>query len=544
MARQASTPVPFSKSVRKDTAVLMSSARAGVVVPAGYFPLLPGDSCSGSVGIDVQLKEMPKPLLNGVTARFQAWCVPKDAFPQYSGSDELRHAMTGHVIKALGSADRTPPPFFSTITGATLSTALNSAMFKILGIHVPTSATINTDLVDAFALVNNFRRAAHSPKIPRWKYAAEDIAIATSLPPAFWPSSRFAHVVPDYERALVVGSLDLDVIAGQVPVKGISRIGGIFSAGASYSGDASAVTINPTGTSSTVGGMKFNITSAGVSSIFADMAAQTIGVSLNDIDMARKTQAFAKARAAMDGADATGFDNGDSIIALLMQGLDVPTDEFRRPWLLASKIVGVGMVERNATDGASLDKSVTLGRASATLSLNVPQLERGGIVIFTIEVLPERIDERMSDEYLFATNIDHLPNALRDVQRTEPVDIVTKRRIDVKHSTPDGLYGYEPMNFKWNRDFTRCGGVFYQPTPGAGWTENRAAIWQTEIVNPEFGTTHYLAPSPFPHDVFSDQLGDAFEFVTRHAVSIVGLTQMGDPLMENSDDYVEVVTAG
>ena len=44
MARQSTTPVKFNKTTRKDASVLMSSARAGIVVPAGYIPLLPGDS--------------------------------------------------------------------------------------------------------------------------------------------------------------------------------------------------------------------------------------------------------------------------------------------------------------------------------------------------------------------------------------------------------------------------------------------------------------------------------------------------------------------
>ena len=150
----------------------------------------------------------------------------------------------------------------------------------------------------------------------------------------------------------------------------------------------------------------------------------------------------------------------------------------------------------------------------------------------------------MSDEFLFCLQPDDLPNALRDVQRVEPVDLVLNRRIDARHATPNALYGYEPMNDKWNRDFTRLGGDFYMGTPGGGWTENRSNIWQTEIVNPSFSGTHYLAPSPFPHDVFSDTEGSAFEFVCRHEVRINGLTQIGDVLAENNDDYDAVVEAG
>ena len=46
MARQSTAPVQFNRTVRKDTSVLMSSARAGKVIPCGYVPLLAGDSAS------------------------------------------------------------------------------------------------------------------------------------------------------------------------------------------------------------------------------------------------------------------------------------------------------------------------------------------------------------------------------------------------------------------------------------------------------------------------------------------------------------------
>lgn len=537
MSRQSTTPVSFSPSTRIDRAVTMSSGRAGVVVPVTYFPLLPGDSASGRVGVDVQLAEMPKPLLNGVTANFQAWFVPKSAFPQFSGRDELMHAMTGEAIKTLGAADRTPPPYFNVLSGTAGDVVYASALYRTLGLHGFTGAAMNTDLIDAFNLVYNFRLAAHSSRLPRRKYAVEDIAQATSLPPAFWPSPRFSRVVPDYERALVVGSLDLDVIAGRLPVTGIVGYGAtdLVTGDTGYSDKVSV--------GSGTGWLNLR-RAGGKADVWAEMAGQTLGVSLADIDKARTTQAFAKLRTAYAGNDATGFDNDDTLVALLMMGLSVPDEQFKRPWLLDSQRVPVGFAERFATDAANLDQSVTQGRASVSLSLNIPRNDVGGVVIVTVEVLPERIDERMTDEWLFYNSFDKLPNALRDVQRVEPVDYVKNRRVDAKHAQPGQLYGYEPMNDVWNRDFTRLGGVFYQATPGAGWTENRAAIWQTEIVNPTFSATHYLAPADFPHDVFSDTTADAFEFVARHSVSIVGLTQIGDVLAENSDDYDAVVSAG
>lgn len=545
MARQSTTPVSFNKSTRKDTAVLMTSAKAGVVVPVGYVPLLPGDSASGRVGIDVQLKEMPKPLLNAVHANVQAWFVPKSAHPQFSGRDELLHAMTGEKIKALGQPDRDPPSYFRKIApGAGTDMFRGSKIATTLGLHLDATTEANADLVDAFNLIYNFRLAAHSSRLPRRKYFQEDFVASCTLPPAFWPSSRLSRVVPDYERALIVGALDLDVAAGRMRVEGL------------YAGDPgenkSTRQINaqgqiaPTAATRQSRALYATVQAGGgnILPIFTEMAGGAVSVTLADIDKARTTQAFAKLRTAYAGNDATGFDNDDTLVALLMQGINVPDEDFKRPWLLDSQRVPVGFAERFATDAANLDQSVTLGRASASLSLNVPQQDVGGIIIFTVEVLPERVDERMSDEWLLSTKFDHLPNALRDVQRVEPVDLVRNRRVDAKHTAPNALYGYEPMNDKWNRDFTRLGGDFYMATPGGGWTENRSNIWQSEIVNPTFSGTHYLAPQPFPQGVFADPSADAFECVVRHAVSIVGLTQIGDPLAENNDDYAAVESAG
>lgn len=550
MARQSTAPVQFTRTTRKDTAVTMSSARAGVVVPVAYVPLLAGDSASGRVGVDIRLKEMPKPLLNGVVANFQAWFVPKSAHPQFPGRDELMHARTGEKIKSLGAADRDPPPFFTEVSGANLTTAEASVFFKTLGLHIPAGSKINSDLLDAFSVIYNFRLAAHSSRLTRRKYAAEDIAEATSLPPAFWPSSRLARVVPDYERALVVGALDLDVAAGRLPISGIGFGNKTLQGSASTRYETGGVNTSydryktPDHTvPDRVVSVKQDATT-GYPDVWAEMEGQSVGITLADIDKARTTQAFAKLRTAYAGNDATGFDNDDTIVALLMQGIGVQPDDFKRPWLLDSKRVPVGFAERFATDAANLDASVTLGRASAMLSLNVPHQDVSGVILVTVEVLPERVDERMSDEWLMAVDVNDLPNALRDVQRVEPVDLVLNRRIDAKHTSPSGLYGYEPMNDKWNRDFTRLGGDFYMATPGGGWTENRSNIWQTEIVDPTFSGTHYLAPSPFPHDVFADAEADAFEIVARHAVSIVGLTQIGDVLAENNDDYEAVQGAG
>lgn len=560
MARQSTTPVQFRRSIRTDQGAIMSSARAGRVVPVAYMPLLRGDSASGRVGIDIELAEMPKPILNAVQVHFQAWVVGKQALPRFSGETELMHSYTGEPIKQLGSSDRTPPPWFHVIDGSEdIADVDASPFFRTLGVHIG-DKPVNTDLLDSFTTVYNFRLAAHSSKLPLRDYAQVDLEEALELPPAFWPTSRLTRYVPDYERALVVGALDLDIAAGTipltgfVPVSGITQGSNITSPGgnvANFQGTTAQISLNEAGGGS--GSVRFKRLPGNPSGValdivgdfdsdrddntaVADMAGVVITSTLADIDKARDLQAFARLRSTMAGSDTTGYNNDDAIVATMMQGLRVPEADRRRPFLLDSAIVGVNYIERLATDGASLDKSMTTGRASAVLSLNVPVMEDGGYIIVTAEMLPERVDERQSDEALYLTDVDQLPNALRDVLRPEPVDLVYNRRRDARHSEPDGLYGYEPMNDVWNRQFTRLGGSYYQEDPEADWSEARSQLWLAGVVDPAFTADHWLAPVDFPHDVFADTEADAFDFTARWSLSISGLTQIGDVLVEDNGD--------
>jgi len=339
--------------------------------------------------------------------------------------------------------------------------------------------------------------------------------------------------------------LDLDVTAGAIPISGVVR----GDTAATLPGGSGFYDV---GDQSSQGGTQGNFRNLATYAdfagypyqVFTEFAGETISTTLADIDKARTTQAFAKLRTSMAGNDSTGYMSDDMILAHLMQGLSVPPDYFRRPWLVGSQRVPFGFAERHAMDGASLDQSMTTGRTSVRIPINIPQNDVGGMLVAILEVLPERLDERQADEFILITDVDQLPNALRDVQRKEPVDNVTNRRVDARHTTPDGLYGYEPMNNVWNRSFTRLGGVFYQIDPNAPVSEARAGIWQAGIIDPVYNEDHFLAPQPFPHDVFADTTAPAFECVIRHSLSIVGNTQIGDVLVENNDDYAAVEDGG
>lgn len=548
MARQATTPVPFQKTRRVDNFGLKSSARAGVTFPCAYAPLLRGDSASGSFRIELDLAEMPRPPMNGIMVNVQAWFVPKSSLPQFSSYDEFVASYHGETIRALGVDDREPSPFFFTLNvNATLP---DEAVARTLGIHQPATSEWNTDLYDSFTHVHNFRRAAHSDRLPKLKYVQEPGPTGvTDLPQAFWPSDWRSKIVPDYERALVVGSLDLDVQAGQLDVMGLAFDDAATTVARDWEatdddtpiGDANLREVAVDTTARTRKGFVDGYGS-GVSAVWAELGGETVNVSLAQIDKARETQAFAKMRAAYQGNDINAYQTDEAIISDLMQGFSVPEDMYRRPWLLDSKRVPFGMAERHATDASNLDQSVTKGRAAVSLSINVPKNESGGLIIVTAEVLPERIDERQNDEWLCVTDVGQLPDALRDVQRVEPVDMVLNRRIDVAHATEEALYGYEPMNERWNRNAVRLGGSFFQPDPTIHQTDQRSALWVANEINPTFNTDHYLAPKDFPHYVFSDTTADAVEFQSQMMLTITGLTQFGDTLVENSDDY-DAITA-
>jgi len=535
MARQSTTPVNFQKTTRRDRVIGMTSGRAGKYQPIDVIPLLRGDSCAGQFAIELELGEMPKPLLNAVGVNLQAWFVPKSAYPYFSGYDEFMYSYQKETINSL-DGQKEPPPFFNLADSTGMRDALQqSDVWQKLGLHDQSTelGLLNGDIVDAYALIWNFRAGAHSSKITRSTYFKESGAGYpgdrqwNDLKPAFWPTGRFSHIVPDYERALVVGALDLDVTAGRMPVR-LENTEGLPTGAAEFN------------TAVDVGFDHTLVERTGGQELIADLTSQQIVTSLADIDKARLTQSFAKRRAQMAGNDYSGFDPDNVIVAELMQGFSVPRELFQRPWLLDSKRLTFGMVERFATDSANLDASVSVGKTGGTLSLNVPVQDTGGYIIICLEVLPERLNERQGDPIIYLNDPDAYPNALRDIQRPEPVDYVPNWRIDALHTQPDGLYGYEPMNGKWERDYTRLGGDFYQPNPGANFNESRAGIWIAEEVDPQLTEAHWLAPDPFPHDVFSDTLADAYECSFSHNVAINGITQIGDMLVENNDDYEEV----
>jgi hypothetical protein len=534
MVRQSDQAVTYDMTRRMDNASILTTSFAGVTTPITCIPLFRGDSATGRLDLGFELSEMPRPVENAIIARGQVWCVPRPALPYFSGLDEYVHSYHGTDITALGAAARTPPSLYNTTAYTT--TIRDSEFMAALGIHAVVGENINTDYVDSYILVQNFRLAAHSSKMTRYNYAAEN-ADAWNLKPAFWPKAAMHNIVPDYESALVTGSLDLDFSAGSIPISGLGAVNA-FNNQAGYSlADNSLLA----GYYTAIGVYQGpNINDTNFVAPTAEMAGQNMTTTLADIDKARTTNAFAKIQAAYAGTNFSGFNNDDVIVADLMQGFSVPPELFNRPWLLDSKTVVFGTQERHATDAANLDDSVSVAFASMSLSMNVPVQTWGANVICTVEVMPERLYERQVDEYLHVTTVDDLPNALRDVQRVEPVDTVLNRRVDTAHTTPDGTYGFEEMNAKWKRQRTTLGGAFRQLTPGTPNVSARNAIWQVDYVDPTLTSDHWLCPDPMPQDVFAITTDPCMIVSCRQTCTITGITQFGATLVEDNGEFVAV----
>jgi hypothetical protein len=547
--RQSAQPMQYEMTRRMDNVSGITSGPAGVVIPVTYAPLLRNDSASGRITFDMELAEMPKPLQNAVIARGQAWFVPRPSLPQFVGVDDYVHSYQGKTPTALGS---TPvlPSLFDTVASGSIAAAQSSELFKALGVSLRASTAINTDLIDSFIHVYNFRKAAHSSKMANEDYYAENATTSLELKPAFWPRNRMSRIVPDYEQALVQGSLELDVTAGQVPISGIAFGNDSASpwTGLRETSNGSNQTWNDglrvAATEQVMTGTYPHVYFEGDDAnnqpeINAEMANVTITASLADIDKARTTQAFAKARAAYAGSDFSGYNTDDVLTAELMSGFNVPASLQNRPWLLDSKTVVFGMTERHATDAANLDDSMSTGRAQMALSINIPRADYGGMMVATVEVMPERLYERQEDPYLLVTDVSDLPEPQKDLLNTNPVDSVPNARIDTGHTSPTGVYGYEPLNDKWQREFTRLGGEFRQLTPGTPSTAARTALWQVDYVDPAYTSDAWLCKHPFPQSVFSAPSNDIVNIAFNQQITIVGTTQFGDALVEDNDEHAD-----
>ncbi|MGK7663608.1 hypothetical protein ACSQ8I_21235 [Marinovum sp. E06] len=521
-------PIKAEQSVRRNSIRAITSCKAGKIVPLSCIPLLREDRVSrGRARINLEMMETPETLMTPINVTAYAHFVPFLAFDRFEGSlDRFNRAYEGVPDKEGGDVVE----FFRAhpYDGA-------SEFYNTLGIHQPDGKNINAAYVEAYNAVVNFRRKSRSTKLP------ERTELDTTLSEAFWKNPGMSMIVPDFDQAAIDGEVQLNFSDAKIPVTGL----GIATAGAMSTvtanrqmrqSDLSTVDVARYYNNTNQGWITIDTQQVGTQwfpAIYAEMQERNVQLSLSNIEMAKQTAAFARMRKEYSGLE------DDHIIDLLMNAIRVPDAQMAQPILLDRKSTIVGYSKRYATDSDNLDKSVTTGETFLDLSVRTPAMNTGGVIIITMEIVPEQLFERQEDHFLTTTSTDALPAFTRDYLDPEKVAVVQNRHVDVLHSDPDGTFGYAPLNYEWNRTIPNIGGKFVRPVDDA-WKEDRARIWSVETTDPALTEDFYLV-NDLHHKVFADNLADAFEVTTLGTFEIVGNTVFGKGLEEDTGDYSAII---
>jgi hypothetical protein len=520
-------PIMMEKSIRRDTIRVLTSSNAGRTVPVAVVPLLREDRVSTSrIRLGVDMMETVELLENGINVTAYAHFVPHLALDRFKSMDELNRSYQG-VAGAGGSVI----PYFQTMTYDR-----NADFWKTLGIHAVQGATVNAAPVEYYNEIINFRRRSRSQKLPL------RTALDTTLAPAFWKHSDLQHIVPDFDQAMIDGEVTLNVLAQQLPVRGIG-VENTVAPGGSISvretgGTANVTYTNAYNANSTTSGNRQWVKAASAAvgaapEIFAELGAQGVRLSLSNIELAKKTAAFAQMRERFAGI------GDDALIDLLMEGIRVPDEALKQPILLDKKSTIIGYNRRWATDAANLSKDVATGETFLELTMRTPPMNTGGAIVITVEVVPEQLWERRADVFVNTTNPANLPNAMRDFLDPEKVSLVRNSYVDVLHATPNGTFGYAPLNHEWNRDLVRIGGKFQRGLTDT-FNEDRQRMWVVEQLNPTLTADFYMC-STLHQKVFADQVAHAFEYKLRGEFEIIGNTVFGKGLIEKANnDFAEI----
>jgi hypothetical protein len=529
--RKATQPLATPRTMRRHSARGITSLPAGKMVPLAAFPLLREDAVrSGRLRFSFEMMETAEVLMNAINVRVMAYLVPFLALERFNGSmDQLNLSYQGQP--PLEGKDVVP--FIET---AAFGEHGANAVYKYLGLHGGEEQLVNTAYLESYNQIWNLRAANRSPDLALRGRLQADLA------PAFWAHEQFRHIVPDFDQAVIDGEVALNVVLSGTTAPVVSDgtdvtaiAGGIGPRNLVWGNNNNLVQHSGSAISPASGGMQWGNTGmeADLSAIFTEMSANGLSVSLSNIELARKTQAFARLRQQYNAHD-------DWIINLLMDGISIPDQAFKQPMLLSDKRTIFGMGKRYATDSGNLTESVVSGFTGLDMSVQVPRIGTGGVIMIVAEITPDQLFERQEDPFLHTTDVEQLPQYLRDTLDPEKVDVVKNGRIDTDHDTPNATFGYEPLNARWNVDVPRVGGRFYRPEVDAGFDEDRQRIWAVETANPTLSTDFYLCTTmhtkPF---VVTNQ--DPFEVVTQGDLFIEGSTVFGGHLVEATDDYEKVM---
>jgi hypothetical protein len=526
------SPMSYPQTRRPYTVQMITSGKAGKVLPLAAIPVLREDRLSrGQFRINLDMNETLHPLFNAVHVQAMAHFVPYLAVERFKDEGMMNRAYQQEP--EVEGDPNTIIPFIQTY-----QFNRNDEFSRTLGQHAKDGQEVNAAYLEAYNLIVNYRRKMRS------KHLSLRTPLDTTLATCFW-KQPMNHIVPDFDDAMIDGEVPLE-LSGRIPVTGVGY-------GTRASDDVEpAITmeyIDTLGTqqgrvmrSSTTNGTTKNnlalkVDDNDIAQVYAELdLLQSSGVtlSLSNIELAKQTRAFAKMRKQYQGIDE------EHLIDLLMDGITIPDQALKQPILLAKKSTIVGYNRRYSTSSGALDESVTTGETFLDLTMRMPKMSMGGVIIVTLEVVPERMFDRTADPLLTLTNVEKFPVTKTDYLDPRKVDVVYNQQIDMDHSDPDAIFGYEPMNAKWSRKQVNLGGKYYKPDASQAPDNERSKIWSIEKVDPELTENFYLAKD-LGTEVFLDQTSDPLEIALQGQMVFIGNTQFGKSLDEASDDYQTII---
>lgn len=517
------------RSTRTHGVRTLTSMPAGKMVPLAAIPLLREDSGTGNFVVQFEMQETVEVLLNAVNVRVMAYFVPTLALDRFPGMDALNRSYEGEPEIDGGDVVE----YFEKVPfGAAGGTPGANEIYQAMGLHQKPTVDVNSMYTESYNQIWNHRARERSPDINLRGRLDETLA------PAFWQHQRFKHIVPDFDQAVIHGEVALNIANARMPVTGIgsaTQVYGIDDA-TSYESDGSTATYAKAAATSTTPDYLLyeeNPNNPGFPNIFAELVDDGITVDLSNIELARKTAAFAKVRGAYAGH------TEDWVINLLMDGITIPDQKLKAPILVGEASTIFGMSKRYATDSGALTESVVSGMTMVNLPVHIPRTSTGGILMLLAESSPDQLFERSVDPFFETLMVDDLPQYLRDELDPEKVSVIKNSYVDIDHDNADDTFGYGPLNHQWMGDRPRIGGRFIRPEVDAPFDEDRQRIWAVETQNPTLSEDFYLTTTmhtkPFAN---TDQ--DPFEAVITGGLNINGNTVFGPVLIEAGDDYDKI----
>lgn len=501
------TPVSHARTLRYDDLSCVTSTFGGKFLPVAAVPLLREDRALNSmINVNFQMAETADMLLNPVRASVSAWLVPKMAFSRFSGWDSINRSYNGQT-----EIDDSVIPWFEV-----WAPGVDDELMKAMGIHLAANDAANTDYVEAYNAIWNHIA----------KNMSKDIALRddfdSTIAPAFWDHTQLKYVKATFDDVMMEGQVPITITQGeQMKVfaqPDFTNKPGMYSADDPDSNNK--LLVHDSGNAA--------------SFFWTELQAEGVQLTLANIDLARETAAWARLRSEYQHLDE------DWMMDQLLSGIAMPEEAMKQPILLDRQTVPFGMIQRYATDGASLEQSATNGQTGATLRIRTPQINTGGVIMICAQCLPEMVYERQRDYYLMAKAVSELPQRTQDELDPQPVVEIFNQEVDELHTMPNEVFGYAPLNHQWMRAKPKIGGKYYRDDPTGPWSENRTRIWDTSTVDPKLGEDFYLATN-IRHDVFKSQNSDPFEVWASGRVAIEGLTYFGPALRESTNDYEKVL---